>query len=477
MSAATDFSSVPAFVERLAADGIQAPSPIQAMALPVLLTGRDAVLAAQTGSGKTLAYMLPLLARLQDPAPAPPAPGRPATPRLVVLVPTQELGLQVREVARRLLEGTDRRVVAAIGGANPARQVEALRRGADVLVGTPGRVVDMLGRHALSLVACRALVLDEVDRLAEPAHRGDAAAIVLAAPAARQVVAASATVAEEAAHWVQGLMRTPEVLRAAEDLTLPATLRHQVLVVDERDQLPMLRRLVAHLAPTGAIAFFNRSADIDWLVSKLVHHGVRAAGLHAGLNKLARAEAMRAFRAGRLQVLVATELAARGLDLGGVSLVINLDLPRTAADYAHRVGRTARMGREGTAITLVDPAEQRFLAVLERELGLTFERPVYAFGELRAPTEQDARREARKAREQRVRDAERAQREAAAEAGERPPRKPKAVAGPTARQKAKGKARKAQRKAAGRWKPAGRQPAEQPPASSAPATLPEPPTA
>jgi superfamily II DNA/RNA helicase len=475
MSAVTDFSSVPAFVERLAADGIRVPSPIQALALPVLLGGRDAVLAAQTGSGKTLAYLLPLLARLPDPPPPPPAPGRPATPRLVVLVPTQELGMQVREVARRLLEGTERRVVAVIGGANPARQIEALRRGADVLVGTPGRVVDMLGRGALALTACRALVLDEVDRLSEPAHKGDAAAVVLAAPASRQVVAASATVAEEAARWVQGLMRAPEELRAADDMTLPATLRHQVLFVDERDQLPMLRKLVAHLAPTGAIAFFNRSADIDWLVSKLMHHGVRAAGLHAGMNKLARAEAMRAFRAGRLQVLVATELAARGLDLGGVSLVINLDLPRTAVDYAHRVGRTARMGREGTAVTLVDPAEQRFLAVLERELGQTFERPVYVFGELRAPTEQDVRREARKAREQRARDVERAQQQAAAEAGERPPKKPKAAPGPTARQKSKGKARKAQRKASGRWKPAARQ-APGPAAPAPPEPTPDQPT-
>ncbi|MEB3223525.1 MAG: DEAD/DEAH box helicase [Candidatus Sericytochromatia bacterium] len=464
MSELTDFSMVPAYAERLAADGIRVPSPIQALALPVLLTGKDALLAAQTGSGKTLAYVLPLLARLTGPVPPPPAPGRPATPRLVVLVPTQELGIQVREVARRLLEGTEQRVVAVIGGANPARQVEALKRGADVLVGTPGRVTDMLGRGAVSLAACRAVVLDEVDRLAEPAHRGDASAIVMGTPGSRQVVGASATIADDAARWAEGLMRAPTTLRAAADLTLPATLRHQVLLVDERDQLPMLRKLVAHLAPTGAIAFFNRAADIDWLVAKLVHHGVRAAGLHAGMNKLARAEAMRAFRAGKLQVLVATELAARGLDLGGVSLVLNLDLPRTAADYTHRVGRTARMGREGTAISLVDPAEQRFLSVLERDLGLTFDRPVYIFGELRPATEQDVRREARKAREQRARNAERAEAQEAAATGARPPKKRKAAAGPTARQKAKGKARKASRKAAGAWKPAARQAAEQPPA-------------
>lgn len=460
----SDWSLHSRLLTALAAMNIKESTPVQSEALPVLLAGRDAVLFSQTGSGKTLAYLLPALTRMLAAEPAPvPQPGRPATPFALILVPTQELAVQVRDVARGLFLDTERRVLALIGGANPTRQAEQLKKGVDLIVGTPSRVADFLSRGSLSLAQCHILVLDELDRLAEATHRADVVSLFHACRSDRWLIACSATPEQDAKNWVAALMRDPVVIELATNRTLPATLKHQVLVLDPREHLPTLRKLLFHLNPKGAIAFYNRASDIDWLVEKLRHHGVRVAGLHAGMGKIERTETMRAFRAGRLQLLVATELAARGLDLADVSLVLNLDFPHSADNYVHRVGRTARMGREGLAVSFVDPKFVRLLGVMERDLGLVFERPVYRFGEIRLPTPEDTRHEARRHKAQLSRAKERnAKPEDGAggsqgEGTKKSSLKSDKVAPPSkvaVRQAAKGKARKAARKAKGTWKPA-----------------------
>jgi ATP-dependent RNA helicase DeaD len=364
-------------------------------------------------------------------------------------------------VVKQLLAESGRRVMALIGGANPARQQEQLKLGVEVVVGTPSRVADFVSRGSLGLNLCRAVVFDEVDRLAETTHRADVVALYHACAVERWVVACSATPEPTAKDWCAALMRNPEVIELATSRTLPETLKHQVLILEQREHLPTLRKLLVQLNPEGAIAFFNRTADIDWLVAKLRHHGLRVAGLHAGMGKLERTETMRAFRAGRLQLLVATELAARGLDLGRVSLVLNLDLPHSTDNYVHRVGRTARMGREGLAITFVDPKSVRLLSVLEKELAITFERPVYRFGEIRLPTPEDLRTEARRLKAQaakaKAKPPEKKGETEQAQASNKPKKKEKskpALSKLASRQAAKGKARKAERKARGLWKPA-----------------------
>lgn len=442
--------------ERLAileAQAIKEPSPIQALTLPVLLEGRDAFIAAQTGSGKTLSYMLPIVERLcakggASVAPSASSGGSCATPYAIVLVPTQELGIQVRDVARGLLEGTGRTVVELIGGANPVRQGEKLKKGADIVVGTAGRVVDFMKKGRLSLARCKSIIFDEADQLIDKAHKADVTTVLTSIPVGRQIVAVSATLGPEIRAWSARYMREPADLEANTKLTLPAGLSHQAFVVDDRDQLPLLRKILVNLDPVGALAFFNRTADIDFMVAKLQHHGVRAAGLHAGIDKHGRAEAMREFKTGKLQLLLATELGARGLDLSAVTLVINLDVPRAPDNYIHRVGRTARMGREGVAITFVDPKEEWVLEKYEKALEITFERPTYMFGELRETTPADIKRVARKERVAEVREAEKAE----------PKKKKKEIAkathSKTAASKAKGKLRKAERKSQGIWKPA-----------------------
>lgn len=415
---------------RLAAQGITEPSPVQAAALPPQFEGRDALVEAPTGTGKTLAYLLPLLARVEQT----PVEGTPAPPTALVLVPTPELAMQVRDVARGLWTGAQADVVAIAGGGNPARQAETLKKGPRVVIGTPGRLLEFVKNKKLLLGALSVLVADEVDLLLDQGNRGDVELVLKQAPAAAQRVFVSATLGPEAETWAEQLLKTPALVRV-DEATLPATIQHVAFVVEPREKLPFVRKLVAHYAPVGAIAFANRNEAIPELVSKLRYHQVRAAGLHGAARKHERAAVMRDFRQGKLQLLVASDLAARGLDLSEVSVVFNLDLPTDAQHYVHRVGRTGRMGREGLAITVVSPQEAFVLEKLEKALGIHFERPVYFHGEVRERTEGDAKREAAKARTK-----------AKPKPAEAPKKNAKA---PSAKQVAKGKARKAKRKAAG----------------------------
>lgn len=421
-------------IERLAAGGILEPSRAQAVALPPLLEGRDATLIAPTGTGKTLAYLLPMLYSVDWEHPV---------VQGVVLVPTQELGIQVRDVARAYTGRTASEVLALVGGANPARQAEALKKLPRIVVGTPGRVREMVRTGKLTLHGVRVAVVDEADHMLDPAKGKDVAAILQALPKGRQLVFCSATLPEAEAAIANRYLNDPVALQAEQTLSLPEGLQHLAFVVPEREKLDMLRKLVRHF-DTAAIAFVSQGTDLPWAVSKLEHQHFAVAGLSGSAPKLERAAIMRDFKAGKLQLLVATDLAARGLDLSAVGMVVNLELPTDPQHYVHRVGRTARMGRSGVAVTLATPKEAFVLDKIEKALGFTFERPVYRFGEVREATEAEAKRAEAPPKKAKPAPAE------AAEPKPKP-KKPKAK-GPTAKAAAKGKARKAQRKAAGQWK-------------------------
>lgn len=470
----TDLNLDPARVQQLAAQGITEPSPIQTKAIPVLMERKDALVHAQTGSGKTLTYLLPMLERLQaEEAPAKSA--GPATPGGIVLVPTQELGMQVQGVAKALVEPLGWEVTSLIGGANPARQAEALRKWPRIVVGTPGRILQMMRDGKLSGAAVRVLVGDEADQLCEPEHLKDFEAILKATSPSRQTVMVTATTGvanAELPSWARKYLRDGQLLRVEDELKLPPALEHLAFVVDPRERVEMVRRLVRHLAPVGAIAFVNRPSDADWWATKLKHHQMKVAALHSGIRKLERASTMRDFRSGKLQLLIATELAARGLDLGGVSVVFNMDLPTDALHYVHRVGRTARMGRAGKAVTLVVPQEAFVLKKLEKALGITFEHPVLRGGEVREADEIDQRREAGKVKHAAKKAEAKEEIKAKIEAGEPvyKPKKPKTKP-QTARQLAKGKAKKAKKRAATEFRRQRLGP--KPAAEAAPAPAPE----
>jgi superfamily II DNA/RNA helicase len=434
----TDLGLPASRVAQLEQQGITAPSPVQAQAVPALLAGKDLLMQSQTGTGKTLAYLLPALERI-DP--------EKAGVQVLVLVPTQELGIQVRDVAKKLLEGTGIGVAALIGGANVQRQIESLKKLPKLVVGTPGRVLDLIRQQRLSGLGVRVMVLDEADQLQE--HFRDVEAILKATSPSRQTIFCSATMAGPALAWAKKWLKEPVEVRIEAEKALPDTLTHLAFLVDQRDKLPFIRRLVHHYAPGGAIAFVNDDEDLPLFVDKLRHHKVSAAGLFGGIKKLERAATMRDFRAGKLKLLVATELAARGLDLSQVSIVFNFDLPTDAAHYVHRVGRTGRMGKAGTAITLVAPKEAWVLEKFEKALGIRFERPVLREGAIREATEVDLKREAAKAKSAEKKAQAKAEVEQAIAEGKPVyrPKKPK-TKGPTKRQLEKGKAKKAAKKIA-----------------------------
>lgn len=447
---APDFAALPApLPERLASAGFAAPTPAQAAALETgIAAGRSGAIVAPTGTGKTLAYALPILARM---APYP-EPAEPPVAALVV-VPSQELGIQVRDAFKAVYP--EARATALIGGANPARQKEALKRHPRVVVGTPGRLWEMVLTKRLALGAVQVLVVDEADTLLTGEHAETLSRLREAVRKNAQVVLASATLDADAP-YVKAWIGEEGAIARVEGAGLSPTLEHLAFVVDPRERLPMIRKLVRRFAPEGAIAFVNRAADVDFIVSKLRHHDLAVEGLSARTPALERTRVMREFRAKRLQLLVTTELAARGLDLAQVSAVFNFDLPTDPTHYVHRVGRTARMGRAGRAITVASPQEAFVLTKIEKALGFTFERPVYAEGEVREATEIDLQKAERKASKTKRTEA------AKAEAAEAPkPKKKAAAPARTKNQVEKGKARKAARKAAGAFKKAASKPASQ----------------
>lgn len=435
MSTFTELGLSAARIEQLSGQGITTPSEIQVAAIPALLEGRDALIQAPTGTGKTLAYLLPTLERID--------PNLPAL-QAVILVPTQELGIQVRDVAKELLKDIPNAVASLIGGANPARQAEALKKQPRLVVGTPGRVLEFLRNRKLSGLGLKVLVVDEVDTLIEAGKMRDLEHLFKAFSPKRQSIFCSATLGPKSMELGKTWLKNPTEVRVGEALTVPDTIEHLAFVVDAREKIEMIRKLVRHYNPVGALAFVNQIKDLDWLVGKLKFHKLKVEGLYGGAGKEDRANIMKQFRAGDLQLLLTTDLAARGLDVSGVGVVFNLDLPHDPETYVHRVGRTGRMGRQGVAVTLVTTPEAFVLDKLEKAIGITFERPVYRAGEVREKTAIDEKIALGKASAEKQKE----------RAKDKPPVKKKKLKEmtPSEKQAAKGKAKKAKRQASGDWK-------------------------
>ncbi len=363
-------------VAALAARGIVVPTPIQAQALTLLHDGRDAYLLAGTGTGKTLAYLLPLVARLDL---------EQAATQAVVVAPTHELAIQIQRECMRLAQDSGRavRTLLLIGGTSVDRQLEKLKKKPHVVVGSPGRIAELIAMRKLKTSALRTVVVDEADRLLSRESLPGVRAILDAAPRERQLVCASATEQPDVRAALAGL--APELTWVvADDAAAREDVEHLYVVCEARDRPDVLRRLLGALRPERAIVFAHRSETADEVAAKLAHHGVPAAELHAASDKRDRQRAMDDFRSGRVSVLVATDVAARGLDVAGVTHVFNLDVPTQAKAYLHRVGRTGRAGQKGVAVTLMTANEVRRVSRYESELGVTLTRVRLREGRLAA---------------------------------------------------------------------------------------------
>lgn len=340
--------------------GYEEPTPIQREAIPPLLSGKDVLGQAATGTGKTAAFTLPLLQRI--------AHGAKARPSALILVPTRELAMQVAGAVQRY--GTELRttVLALYGGQAIGPQIQALRRGIDVIVATPGRALDHLRRQTLKLGEVRMVVLDEADEMLDMGFAEDLEAILEQTPATKQTALFSATMPPRIQAIAHRHLRHPVEITIAKEPVKAGTapkVQQTAYVVARPHRGAALARIIDMQGPKSALVFCRTRLEVDEVTLMLNNKGHRAEAIHGGMSQVQRDRVMQAFRAGRTELLVATDVAARGLDIPQVSHVINYDLPSSAEVYVHRIGRTGRAGREGVAITVLDPREQRLLRSIE----------------------------------------------------------------------------------------------------------------
>ncbi len=347
--------------------GYEEPTPIQAAAIPLLIGGADMLGQAATGTGKTAAFALPILERLD--------PGeRGKEPSALVLVPTRELALQVAQAFASYGKGIGVRLVAIYGGAPARQQIEALRRGVDVVIATPGRALDLCDRGSLKLGDVRTVVLDEADEMLEMGFIEDIETLLAKTPASRQTVLFSATMPKRIDKLASKHLRHPERVAIAPPAKRSddvPRVRQAAFVVKRFDKPAAVMRILDAEDPTAAIIFCRTRGEVDDLAQALAARGYQAEALHGGLTQDQRDRVMGRLRARTTDLLVATDVAARGLDVDHLSHVVNYDLPSSPEVYVHRIGRVGRAGREGVALSLVEPRERRMLSAIEKLIGTT----------------------------------------------------------------------------------------------------------
>ena len=354
------------FLRALKDVGYTSPTPIQFMSIPHLLGGKDLLGVAQTGTGKTAAFALPLLQRLDEDA----SPARPKRPRALILAPTRELALQIHGELVLFGRHTKLAHVCIFGGVGQNPQVKALARGVDVVVATPGRLLDLAGQRALDLSEVSILVLDEADRLLDMGFVRDVRRIVAQTPRTRQSLLFSATMPEEVASLAREILRNPVSVDVSPKQVTVKKTDQRVVMVNTADKRYVLEHLLRDTEVSRAIVFTRTKHGADKVARQLLASGIGAAAMHGNKSQNARQRALQEFKSGGVWVLVATDIAARGIDIDGVSHVFNYELPHEPESYVHRIGRTGRAGATGVAWSLVDPSERKRLTAVERLIRL-----------------------------------------------------------------------------------------------------------
>jgi ATP-dependent RNA helicase DeaD len=381
------FGLAPALVAGLEKQKFVEPTPVQAQAIPVVLAGSDTYINAETGSGKTLAYLLPLF--------------QGANPNLraahaLILVPTQELAMQIHRVACDVAQhsGLDIRSVSLIGGAAIDRQIEKLKKKPHLLVGTPGRIIELIERGKLKLSELKTLVIDEADRLLADESLEMVKRIIRACPGRRQFVFVSATEQPKSKEVMEQL--SPQLVRLhTEDVVINPNIEHFYVVVEQRDKADTIRKLIHATKTTKAIVFTHRNETAEDLAARLDHHKVAVADLHSTHGKEVRKQAMQNFRSGKVTVMIASDVAARGLDVQGITHVFNLDMPSKGKDYLHRVGRAGRAGTQGVAVSVLVRSEVRLVRQFERDLGISIREVILREGQMLEVTDDPSLHSAR----------------------------------------------------------------------------------
>ncbi|MGL6228751.1 MAG: DEAD/DEAH box helicase, partial [Culicoidibacterales bacterium] len=373
----TELGYTPELVEALAKQEITAPTWVQAESASAILAGNDVIAQAHTGSGKTLAFVLPLFMRLDATA---------KTQQALILAPTHELVMQIHQQIQLLAEnsGIGLRSVPLIGDANVNKQIERLKlQKPQIIVGTPGRVHDLLKKKKVTAHTLQTLILDEADNLLENTNASTIGAIIKATMRSRQVLVFSATIGEKAMEIAKNLMQAPTVFQQGNIRSaVNPNIEHFYVTCDRRDKFSMLRKLLAATQPQKALIFINTGESVDDITNKLNFHNFKTASIYGTLEKEERKAALDSFRDGSIQILISSDISARGLDISGITHVFNLDMPLLANEYLHRAGRSARGHAHGTCISIVAENEATFLKKYDRAFDIKLKQKEVREGQL-----------------------------------------------------------------------------------------------
>lgn len=363
----SELNLIPELQRAVADEGYSEPTPIQAKAIPAVLERRDIMGCAQTGTGKTAGFTLPLLQLLAPYANSSPSPARHPV-RALVLTPTRELAAQVSDSVKAYGKFLKLRATVVYGGVDMQPQTKALREGIEILVATPGRLLDHVQQKSVALGQVEILVLDEADRMLDMGFLPDIRRILALLPAQRQSLLFSATFSEEIKKLANQMLRTPMLIEVARRNAPADLVQHQVYETAATSKRALLAHLIRSREMQQVLVFLRMKRDCNKLARELVRDGINATAIHSDRTQAEREQALNDFKEGRSTVLVATDIAARGIDIEQLPFVINYELPYTPEDYVHRIGRTGRAGMPGEAISLVCPDEHRLLADIEKLL-------------------------------------------------------------------------------------------------------------
>jgi ATP-dependent RNA helicase RhlE len=373
------FALDPRLLPAVAEAGYQTPTPIQSATVPAVLAGDDLIGTAQTGTGKTAAFVLPILHKLLS--------GPRGRVRALIITPTRELATQIHDVIRAFSKGTGIRSATVFGGVNAGPQLRALREGVEILVACPGRLLDHISRRQADLSGVEILVLDEGDRMLDMGFLPSVSRILKHLPVKRQTLLFSATFPPEVEQLARETLRHPR--RIAIGLSRPAhTVAHAIFPVEQHLKTPMLAELLERTGPNSVLVFTRTKHRARRLAQQVARLGYRVTSLHGDRTQGQREAALGGFKSGEYQIMVATDIAARGLDVEGISHVINYDMPDTVDAYIHRIGRTGRAERNGDAFTLVTPEDESLVRSLEKILGTSLERGIVNGFNYEAPKRQ-----------------------------------------------------------------------------------------
>lgn len=350
-------------IEGLKKEEITEPTDIQAKVIPLALENKDIIGESQTGSGKTLAYLLPIFQKVDSSK---------REMQAIILAPTHELVMQIDRQIKLLADNSGIPVTstAIIGEVNVKRQVEKLKEKPHIIVGSTGRIFELIKMKKISAHTVKTIVIDEGDRLLDRNNLSKVKDVIKTTMRDRQLMVFSATIKEETLKEAKALMKDAEVIKVADKTSVNPNISHIYLAAEQRDKIEVLRKLVAAISPERAIVFINKSEETQLTTLKLQHHNIAAHGIFGNASKEDRKKAMEGFISGKIQILVASDIAARGLDIKDVNYIFNLDLPEDPKEYLHRVGRTGRAGKYGCAVSVVTEKELSLIKKYERELDI-----------------------------------------------------------------------------------------------------------